>query len=61
MSLIITGATGQRGRLVVEQLMAAGAPPNKIGATGRDTNKLTALSGDGVMVRRADFADPRSL
>jgi uncharacterized protein YbjT (DUF2867 family) len=30
-------------------------------ATGRDTEKLTALSGDGVTVRRADFADPSTL
>ncbi len=38
--------------------MAAGTPPDTIVATGRDTEKLTALSGDGVTVRRADFADP---
>ena len=61
MSIVITGATGQLGRLVVEQLMAAGTPPDTIVATGRDTNKLTALSDDGVTVRRADFADPTSL
>jgi NAD(P)H dehydrogenase (quinone) len=61
MSIVITGATGQLGRLVVEQLMAAGTPPDKIVATGRDTDKLTALSGDGVTVRRADFDDPRTL
>ena len=41
--------------------MAGGTPPDKIVATGRDTDKLTALSGDGVTVRRADFADPRTL
>jgi len=28
MSIVITGATGQLGRLVVEQLMAAGTPPD---------------------------------
>ena len=42
-SIVITGATGQLGRLVVEQLMAAGTPPGQIVATGRDTEKLTAL------------------
>ncbi len=49
---LITGATGQLGRLVVEQLPAAGAP-RTILATGRDTNKLTALLDDGVTVGSA--------
>ncbi|MDT5155349.1 MAG: hypothetical protein QOI01_7082 [Mycobacterium sp.] len=61
MSIVITGATGQLGRLVVEQLIAAGTPPDTIVATGRDTDKLSALSGDGVTVRRADFADSSTL
>jgi nucleoside-diphosphate-sugar epimerase len=43
MSIVITGPTGQLGRLVVEQLMAAGTPPGQIVATGRDTEKPTAL------------------
>jgi NAD(P)H dehydrogenase (quinone) len=37
MSIVITGATGQLGRLFVEQLMAAGTPPGQIVAPGRDT------------------------
>lgn len=61
MSIVITGATGQFGRLVVEQLLAAGTSPDTIVATGRETNKLTALSDGGVRVRRADFADPTTL
>lgn len=61
MSIVITGATGHLGRLVVEQLLATGTPPDTIVATGRDTNKLTALSSAGVTVRRADFADSATL
>jgi NAD(P)H dehydrogenase (quinone) len=61
MSIVITGATGQLGRLVIEQLIAAGTPPDTIVATGRDTDKLSTLSGDGVTVGRADFADPSTL
>jgi NAD(P)H dehydrogenase (quinone) len=61
MSIVITGATGQLGGLVVEQLLAAGTPPDTIVATGRDTEKLTALTRVGVTVRRADFADPSTL
>jgi hypothetical protein len=30
MSIVITGATGQLGRLVVKQLMVGGTPPDKI-------------------------------
>jgi nucleoside-diphosphate-sugar epimerase len=60
MSIVITGATGQLGRLVVKQLMAGGTPPDKIVATGRDIAKVTALSGDGLTVRRADFAEPEN-
>jgi NAD(P)H dehydrogenase (quinone) len=52
MSMVITGAAGQLGRLVVEQPMAAGTPPDTIIATGRDTDELTAIARDGVTVRR---------
>jgi NAD(P)H dehydrogenase (quinone) len=37
MSIVITGATDQLGRLVVEQLMAAGTPPGQIVATPRNS------------------------
>jgi NAD(P)H dehydrogenase (quinone) len=61
MSIVITGASGHLGRLVVEQLLAAGTPPAQIVATGRDIAKLTDLAQSGVTVRRADFADPSTL
>lgn len=61
MSTVITGASGHLGRLIVDQLLAAGTPPEQIVATGRDTGKLTDLARNGVTVRRADFADPDTL
>jgi NAD(P)H dehydrogenase (quinone) len=61
MSTVITGASGHLGRLVVEQLLAAGTPPAQIVATGRDVDKLADLARNGVTVRRADFADPSTL
>ena len=61
MSTVITGATGHLGRLVVDQLLAAGTPPAQVVATGRDAGKLTGLAQNGVTVRRADFADPSTL
>ncbi|KOX16339.1 SDR family oxidoreductase [Nocardiopsis sp. NRRL B-16309] len=61
MSVVITGATGHLGRLVVEDLLAGGLPADQITATGRDTAKLADLSAKGVSTARADFGDPASL
>jgi NAD(P)H dehydrogenase (quinone) len=61
MSTVITGASGHLGRLIVDQLLAAGTPPEQIVATGRDTGKLADLARNRVTVRRADFADPVTL
>ncbi|GAB2505587.1 SDR family oxidoreductase [Nocardiopsis aegyptia] len=61
MSVVITGATGQLGRLVVEDLLVGGLPADQITATGRDTAKLADLSARGVSTARADFEDPASL
>ncbi|MGW6201701.1 NAD(P)H-binding protein [Kribbella sp. NPDC055110] len=61
MSTVITGASGHLGRLVVEQLLTIGTPPEQIVATGRDVEKLADLAQRRVTVRRADFADPTTL
>jgi len=61
MSTLITGASGHLGRLVVDQLLAAGTPPAQLVATGRDLDKLIDLADRGVTVRRADFTEPASL
>jgi NAD(P)H dehydrogenase (quinone) len=57
MSLLITGATGHLGRLVVEQLLAAGVPAGDITATGRATDTIKDLAERGVRVRAVDFGD----
>jgi NAD(P)H dehydrogenase (quinone) len=61
MSFLITGATGHLGRLVVEQLLAAGVPAGDIIATGRATDKIKDLADRGVQVRAVDFADPAAV
>ncbi|MFI5755415.1 SDR family oxidoreductase [Streptomyces sp. NPDC051569] len=61
MSIVVTGATGQLGRLAVEALLRRGVRPSEIVATGRDTDKIKDLADRGVVVRRADFADPDTL
>jgi NAD(P)H dehydrogenase (quinone) len=61
MSILVTGATGQLGRLVVEALLRRGVPAQQIIATGRRTEVLADLADRGVVVRRADFDDQASL
>lgn len=61
MSVVVTGATGHLGRLVVESLLDRGYPAAEVTATGRNTGKLADLAERGVAVRRADFEDRSSL
>lgn len=61
MSLVVTGASGHLGRLVVEQLLTHGTPAADIVATTRTPETLSDLAARGVDVRAADFNDPESL
>ncbi|BBC93334.1 SDR family oxidoreductase [Streptomyces griseofuscus] len=61
MPIVITGATGQLGRLTVEALLRRGVPAADVIATGRDISRIKDLADRGVTVRRADFADPDGL
>jgi NAD(P)H dehydrogenase (quinone) len=58
--IVVTGATGQLGRLVVEELLRTVAP-NSIVAAVRNPSKAADLAARGVQVRRADYTEPRSL
>lgn len=57
MSLVITGATGQLGRLVVESLLARGVAADQVVALGRDQERLAALAGLGVTTRQVNYTD----
>ncbi|MGV9964798.1 SDR family oxidoreductase [Streptomyces olivaceus] len=61
MAIVVTGATGQLGRLTVEALLRRGVPAADIIATGRDTARIKDLADRGITVRRADFADTDGL
>lgn len=61
MTIVITGATGQLGRLVVEALLDHNVPPAQIVAGGRNLAKLSALADRGVQIRTIDYNDPASL
>ena len=58
--IVVTGATGQLGRRIVEQLLQR-MPPDRIAATTRDPAKAGALAQAGVSVRHGDFAHPDTL
>ena len=54
--IAITGATGQLGHLVIEQLLNT-VPANQIVAIVRNPAKAEALSQQGIVVRQADYTD----
>lgn len=58
MSYVITGATGQLGRLVVESLLARSVKPGDILATGRSVDKLADLASRGVRTAAFDYEAP---
>jgi NAD(P)H dehydrogenase (quinone) len=58
-TLFVTGASGHLGRRVVELLLEKGA--GKIVAGTRKPEKLADLAVQGVVVRPADFEDPKGL
>ncbi|BAL87817.1 hypothetical protein AMIS_25970 [Actinoplanes missouriensis 431] len=61
MSIVVTAASGQLGRLTVEALLNRGVPASGIVATSRDITRIKDFADRGVVVRRADFAEPDSL
>jgi NAD(P)H dehydrogenase (quinone) len=58
--IVVTGATGQLGRLIVEKLIER-IPPDQIVVSVRDPKKAGDLEALGVRVRQGDFNDPGSL
>ncbi|MEU9031559.1 SDR family oxidoreductase [Streptomyces sp. NPDC048383] len=60
MSIVVTGATGSLGRLVIEELLNL-VPAERVAAVVRDEAKAADLAARGVEVRVADYDDPASL
>ncbi len=61
MSLVITGATGNLGRLVIDSLLDSGVPAGQIAAVVRNKEKAAALAERGVELRIADYSQPETL
>ena len=57
MTILVTGATGNLGRLIIASLLARGADPQTIVAGARDTAKAADL---GVRTVHLDYTDPAS-
>lgn len=60
-TLLVTGTSGQLGRLIVEALLDRGTAASDIVATARNVEDVADLAGRGVVVRRADYTEPASL
>lgn len=61
MSIVVTGATGQFGRLAIEALLRRGVPADQLVAVGRNVAAIADLADRGVVVRRAEYGDPETL
>lgn len=59
--ILVTGASGQLGRLIVSHLIKRGTPANQIVAAVRSPEKVQDLASQGVIVRQADYNDSASL
>ncbi|WP_153108865.1 SDR family oxidoreductase [Propionivibrio limicola] len=58
--IVITGASGQLGRLVIKSLLAK-VPASQIAATVRNPERVSDLAALGVQIRKADYSNPASL
>ncbi len=61
MAIGVTGASGQLGRHVLDNLLNRGVSPAGIVALTRDPTKLAAYAAKGVTVRAGDFDKPAEL
>ncbi|MFT4112441.1 SDR family oxidoreductase [Silvibacterium sp.] len=58
--IVVTGATGQLGQLVIESLLTR-VPAGEIVAAVRNPAKAAGFAAKGVQVREADYARPETL
>ncbi len=61
MTIVVTGASGHLGHLVVEDLLTRGVPAGQIIAAVRTPSKAADLATRGVQVRAADYERPDTL
>jgi NAD(P)H dehydrogenase (quinone) len=60
MSIVVTGATGHLGRLVIDELLTR-VPAAEVAGVVRDADKGADLAARGVELRVADYGRPETL
>jgi NAD(P)H dehydrogenase (quinone) len=58
MSIVVAGATGHLGRLVVEHLLERGVAPDEVVAAGRSLDRIADLAAQGVRTAVFDYDAP---
>ncbi|WP_314645947.1 SDR family oxidoreductase [uncultured Microbacterium sp.] len=61
MTILVTGATGHLGRLVIDSLLARGATPDDIVAGVRDLDRASDLTDRGVRAVVVDYDRPDTI
>jgi NAD(P)H dehydrogenase (quinone) len=58
MSIVVAGATGHLGHLVVERLLDRGIAPDEVVAAGRSLDRVADLAARGVRTAELDYTAP---
>ncbi|GIH16467.1 SDR family oxidoreductase [Rugosimonospora africana] len=61
MSIVITGATGQLGRMIIADLLDAKVPADQIRAVARSAERAADLVAKGIQLHVADYDRPETL
>jgi NAD(P)H dehydrogenase (quinone) len=61
MTILVTAASGQLGRLVIDALIERGAAPADLVAAARDTAKLADAASRGIRIAELDYARPETI
>ncbi len=61
MTILVTGASGHLGRLVIDALRERGVAPSDIRAGARDTAKIADLAATGVETVHLDYDEPATV